>query len=161
MHLSPKTPEFWNQVPADYLRPLVIDSEKAGVPLTFFAMGDPEDPETPAFAVFKMGPGEVLPRHSHDCKRFEVIIQGSMVVHSPDEPEQELEVGDVMLAEPNEMYGPHVAGPDGFTVVEYFSRIAAVYEITFDTKRGPWERNLLEDAKARFQRRSQAQEINR
>jgi len=149
MHLSSQTPEFWNRVPAEYLRPLVIDSEKAGVPLTFFAMGDPENPETPAFVVFKMEPGSVLPRHSHDCQRFEVIIQGSMEVQSPDEPGMELGVGDVMLAEPNEMYGPHVAGPDGFTVVEYFSRIEAAYKVTFETKRGPWARNLLEESGGR------------
>lgn len=143
MHLKLDDPDFWGRFPAEYLRPLVIDSAKTGVPLTLFAMGDPDDPETPAFAVFKMEAGTVLPRHSHPCERFEVIIQGSMEVQSPEEPGQQLEVGDVMLASANEMYGPHVAGPDGFTVVEYFSRIEGAYTVTFDTKRGPWTRNLL------------------
>lgn len=148
MHIKLSDPDFWSQIPAEYLRPLVLDSSKTGVPLTIFAMGDPEDPDTPAFVIFKMPPGAVLPRHSHDCQRFEVIIEGSMEVQSPEEAGQHLEVGDVMLAEANEMYGPHIAGPDGFTVVEYFSRIEGAYKVTFDTKRGPWTRDLLQDSDA-------------
>jgi mannose-6-phosphate isomerase-like protein (cupin superfamily) len=136
MHLSPKDPDFWGRVPAEYLRPLVINSEKVGMPLSLFVMGDSEDPEAPGFAVFSMKPGEVLPRHSHDCHRFEVITQGSMTAVGPGEDNRELHEGDVMLAEPNQMYGPHLAGPDGFTVVEYFSRIRAAYEVTFETKKG-------------------------
>jgi hypothetical protein len=131
MHLSPKEPDFWGRCPAEYLRPLVIDSEKVGMPLSFFVAGDPEDPDSPGFAVFSLKAGEVLPRHSHDCHRFEVVTQGSMTAIGPGEGDRELGVGDVMIAEPNEMYGPHVAGPDGFTVVEYFSRIRAAYEVTF------------------------------
>ncbi|MFN0090724.1 MAG: hypothetical protein ACKVWR_10720 [Acidimicrobiales bacterium] len=152
MHLSPNDEGFWGRVPADYLKPLVISSEKGGVPLSIFAMGDPHDPETPAFAVFRMGPGSVLPRHSHDCERFEVIIQGSMDAVGPGEGDRHLETGDVMLAGRNEMYGPHVAGPEGFTVVEYFSRLGGLYEITLDTKRGPWKRNILEEDTARMNR---------
>ena len=106
-------------------------------------MGDPHDPETPAFAVFKMAPGSVLPRHSHPCERFEVIIQGSMEVQSPEERGLELKTGDVMRASPDELYGPHLAGPEGYTVVEYFSRMAALYDVTFDTRRGLWRRNFL------------------
>jgi hypothetical protein len=146
MHLSPKDPEFWGRVPAEYLRPLVIESEKLGMPLSLFAMGDPEDPETPGFAVFSMKPGEVLPRHSHDCHRFEVIMAGSMTAIGPDEGNRELRVGDVMVAEPNQMYGPHVAGPEGFTVAEYFSRIRAAYEVTLATKKGPRTLDLLASA---------------
>jgi hypothetical protein len=143
MHFPIDQPGFWGQCPADYLRPLIEQSERDGVPLSVFAMGDAHDPETPAFAVFRLGPGEVLPRHSHPCERFEVIIQGSMEVHSPEETGLQLKTGDVMRAAPDELYGPHVAGPDGFTVVEYFSRIAGLYDVTFETRRGLWHRNLL------------------
>jgi len=143
MHLSPTEPAFWGRVPAEYLRPLVTASEKAGQPLSLFVMGDPEDPEAPGFAVFSMKPGEVLPRHSHDCHRFEVITQGSMTAVGPDEGNRELKVGDVMLADPNQMYGPHIAGPEGFTVVEYFSRIRAAYQVRFETKKGIRETDFL------------------
>ncbi|MFN0027179.1 MAG: cupin domain-containing protein [Acidimicrobiales bacterium] len=156
MHLSPKQPDFWGRVPAEYLRPLVIDSEKVGTPLSFFAAGDPENPETPGFAVFSMKPGEVLPRHSHDCHRFEVIIAGSMTAVGPGEGDRYLEVGDVMTAEPNQMYGPHVAGPEGFTVVEYFSCLRAAYEVTFETDRGPRQLDLLAKSRARADRRPAA-----
>lgn len=143
MHFSIDNPGFWGQCPAEYLRPLITQSERDGVPLSIFAMGDPHDPETPAFAVFHMDPGTVLPRHSHPCERFEVILQGSMEVNSPEEKGLALNTGDMMRAAPDELYGPHVAGPEGFTVAEYFGRIAGLYDITLDTKRGLWHRNLL------------------
>ena len=148
MHFRIDDPGFWGQCPADYLRPLIERSEADGVPLSIFAVGDPHDPETPAFAVFRMGPGEVLPRHSHPCERFEVIMQGSMEVRSPEEPGLQLKAGDVMRAAPDELYGPHVAGPEGFTVAEYFSRLAGVYQLTLETRRGLWTRNLLDDYQA-------------
>ena len=149
MHLSPKEPEFWGRAPAEYLRPLIIDSATVGMPLTFFVAGDPENHDTPGFAVFSMKPGEVLPRHSHDCHRFEVIIQGSMTAIGPGEGDRRLETGDIMTAEPNQMYGPHVAGPEGFTVVEYFSSMRAVYEVTFDSDDGPKRVDLLETSRRR------------
>jgi hypothetical protein len=154
MHLSPTEADFWGRCPAEYLRPLVIDSAKVGMPLSFFVAGDPEDPDTPGFAVFSLRAGEVLPRHSHDCHRFEVITQGSMTAIGPGEGNRELRVGDVMIAEPNEMYGPHVAGPEGFTVVEYFSRIRAAYEVTFAVQDGAKRVDLL----ARSHRRQAADE---
>jgi hypothetical protein len=40
-----------------------------------------------------------------------------MTAIGPDEGNRELRMGDVMLTEPNKMYGPHVAGPEGFTAV--------------------------------------------
>jgi hypothetical protein len=145
MHLAIDDPGFWGQCPADYLQPLITRSDRDGVPLSIFAMGDPHDPDSPAFAVFKMGPGQILPRHSHPCQRFEVIVQGSMEVQSPEEGGMWLKTGDVMLASPDELYGPHMAGPDGFTVVEYFSRLAGLYDITLETRRGLWHRDLLDE----------------
>lgn len=154
MHLSPTEPAFWGRVPAEYLRPLVVDSEKVGTPLTFFVAGDPESPDSPGFAVFSLKPGEVLPRHSHDCHRFEVVIAGSMTAIGPGEGDRQLNVGDVMTAEPNQMYGPHVAGPDGFTVVEYFSCMRGVYEVTFDTSTGPKKVDLLKRRERRELRKN-------
>lgn len=151
MHFSPDEPDFWGRCPAEYLRPLIDD---AGMPISIFTMGDPHDPETPTFVVFSMPPNATLPRHSHDCERFETIIAGSMHAIGPGENNRHLKVGDCMIAHANEMYGPHIAGPDGFTVVEFFSRLQGAYEVTFDTKRGPWKRNLLADLPARPARTS-------
>ena len=65
-----------------------------------------------------------------------------------------------MTAEPNQMYGPHVAGPEGFTVVEYFSRLRAAYEVTFDTDSGPRQLDLLAKSNRRGQRCSAAVSTN-
>ena len=72
-----------------------------------------------------------------------------MTAIGPGEGDRELTVGDVMTAEPNQMYGPHVAGPEGFTVVEYFSCMRAVDEVTFATEHGTRQIDLLERSRRR------------
>jgi anti-sigma factor ChrR (cupin superfamily) len=141
-HDSIHNESFWNKVPRPYLQPLVdgsVNSGYDGMAYTMVALGDPDDPETPAATVFKAPAGYVLPRHSHDCYRFEVLIDGSIT----DEFGVERGVGTVMTASPNEMYGPIVAGPNGYASVEFFSRLIGTYEITWDTPRGPWHDNRL------------------
>ncbi|MDO8364189.1 MAG: hypothetical protein Q7V88_14945 [Actinomycetota bacterium] len=142
MHLSPDDDDFWYRYPegADYLKPIVEAGRENGVPTTLFVMGDPFDENTPAFVVFKMPPGAQLPRHGHDCQRFEVLLRGTLT--SGGHP---VKPGDVMLAAPHEMYGPQVAGDDGYIVCEYFSRLKGAYEIIWETKRGPWTENVLAD----------------
>jgi len=131
---------FWNHVPAPYLQPLVDACRPyAGMGYRLFALGNPDDPETPAVVVFKAPPGYVLPRHSHNCHRLEVVLRGSLT----DEHGQVLTAGAIMTAEPNEMYGPSVAGGDGWISAEFFSRLAGTYEITWDTSRGPRFDNRL------------------
>ena len=131
MHLSPDEAGFWGRSPARYLTPLVRVSKAERVPLSIFAMGDPNKPDTPAFAVFKLHANSVLPRHSHPCERFEVIVAGSMQAVGPADGGRVLREGDVMLASPNEFYGPYLVGPDGLTVIEYFGAIRGLYDITF------------------------------
>ena len=41
------------------------------------------------------------------------------------------------------MYGPSIAGSDGYVSAEFFSRLAGTYEITWDSKRGPIYDNRL------------------
>src|SRR5262245_39010567 len=79
----------------------------------FYPLGDPEDPATPGIVVLRLAPDNVLPRHAHDCHRFETVIAGSLYVE-----DRVLLPGDVMTAEPNAFYGPHTAGPEGVTTCE-------------------------------------------
>ena len=134
---------FWNHVPAPYLQPLVDACRPfPGMDYRMFALGDPCDPETPAVVIFRGPPGFVLPRHSHDCHRFEVVLEGSLT----DEHGATRSSGSIMTAEPNQMYGPSVAGGDGYVSAEIFSRLIGTYDITWDTDRGPWRHNLLHAA---------------
>ena len=102
-----ETPERWRSI-----------VDRPDRRMTYFAIG--EGDEAPAAGVLEMPPGYVVTRHAHDCERFEVIIKGSL-----DVGERTLYPGDVMVAHPGQLYGPHVAGPDGCTSVEFFSRQAA------------------------------------
>ena len=137
---------FWNRVPAEYLMPLVnavVPYGKLGFGYTMKVLGDPHDAEAPAVVVWKAPAGYVLARHSHGCHRFEVVIQGSIT----DEHGQVLGVGGIMTAEPDELYGPIVAGPEGYTSVEVFSRLEGTYMITWDEPAGPRLDNRLDFGK--------------
>lgn len=128
---------FWNRVPSPRLQPLVdavVASGYRDMGYRLFALGDPDDADTPAAVVFRAPAGYELPRHSHDCHRFEVVIEGSLT----NEHGERLTAGSIMTAAPDQMYGPLTAGPDGYTSVEIFSRLAGAHEITWDTPRGPW-----------------------
>jgi anti-sigma factor ChrR (cupin superfamily) len=139
-------PAFWNQVPAPYLQPLVDSCLPCeGMAYRLFALGDPNDPETPAVTIFRAPPGYVLPRHSHDCHRFEVVLEGSLT----DEHGDVLTAGSIATAIPGQMYGPSVAGPEGWISAEFFSRLAGTYEITWDTKHGPLFDNRLDSTLGR------------
>lgn len=138
--LSIHDDDFFQHVPAPYLQPLVDACVPFdGMGYRMFALGDPFDSETPAVVVFKAPPGYMLPRHSHDCHRFEVVLDGSLT----DEHDNVILAGGVMTAEPNQMYGPSVAGPNGYVSAELFGRLAGAYEITWDSKRGPIFDNRL------------------
>jgi anti-sigma factor ChrR (cupin superfamily) len=131
---------FWNRVPAPYLQPLVDNCLAFdGMGYRLFALGDPDDPETPAVVLFRAPPGYVLPRHSHDCERFEVVVEGSLT----DEHGEVLTPGSIATAGPAQMYGPSVAGPGGYISAELFSRLAGAYQITWDAKGGPTFTDLV------------------
>ena len=68
----------------------------------------------------------------------------------------ELHPGDTMQSGPGEAYGPHVAGPEGFTVLEIFSRMAGATSITWETARGPKPVDLIEYARLEAERAAAA-----
>ena len=110
-------PAFWDLEP-EFLKPVQDACKPHGLDIVHFVMGDPDDPCTPVAAVLRMPPGYELARHAHPVVRFEVIVQGSLQVGG-----EVYGPGDVMMSPAGEMYGPHIAGPEGCTTVEVFSSI--------------------------------------
>jgi anti-sigma factor ChrR (cupin superfamily) len=123
--MSIADPEFWKNCPKG-LELIPKSMEGTGGGVAYFVMGEPKD-NAPTVVALRMAPNWVLPRHAHDCYRFEVIVQGTL-----DVGERILKVGDVMVSEPNIFYGPHVAGPEGCTTFEIFSNHAASHEAILD-----------------------------
>jgi hypothetical protein len=114
---SPRDPGFWDMEP-EFLRAVQAACEPFGLRILHFVLGDPSSPATPVAAMLEMPPGYVLPRHAHTVERFEVVVKGSL-----DVGDRVLQPGDVMVSHANEFYGPHTAGPDGCTTVEFFSSV--------------------------------------
>jgi hypothetical protein len=124
-------PAFWASQP-EFLRSLQDACAPFGLRIRHFVMGDPDDPATPTAAVLEMPPGYSLPRHAHPCERVEVVVAGSLLVDG-----DVLGPGDVMTTPAGEMYGPHVAGPDGCTTVEVFSSVTGNGNLIVDGDDGP------------------------
>lgn len=93
-----------------------------GWDLGTIVLGGLTDPTAPVVSMLKIAPNDTLPRHAHDCVRVEVIVQGSITL--PDG--RVLSCGDVMVSQPGEFYGPHVAGPEGCLSAEIFSAAAGM-----------------------------------
>lgn len=136
-HLA-NDPSFWDESP-EFLRPLQEASAPFGLRLAYFLLGAAPTESTPVAAVLEMPPGYVLPRHAHLCHRMEVVLKGSL-----DVGEAVLGPGDVMTTEPDQMYGPHTAGPDGCTTLEIFSTVAGSGQVIYDTEHGPERVNYLD-----------------
>ena len=85
---------------------------------------DSEAPDAPTVVMLDMPPNYVLFRHAHICHRFEVVVKGSMRAG-----DRTLVPGDVMVAKPGELYGPHVAGPEGCTTAEVFGTLEGVFRV--------------------------------
>ena len=125
--LSIRDADFWTRCP-DKLRPMQEGRLTGG--LAYFLMGtEAENP--PTIAALRLGPGDVLPRHAHECYRFEIIVQGTL-----DVGDRVLTVGDVMVSEPHVAYGPHIAGPEGCTTFEIFGSLKASHTPIFETPEG-------------------------
>ena len=122
---------FWEMEP-EFLRSVQDACKPFNLDILHFVLGDADSPHTPVAAVLRMPPGFELPRHAHSVTRFEVVVQGSITVDG-----RELLPGDIMVSPPNEMYGPHVAGADGATTIEFFSSIQGVGNVIHDTPDGP------------------------
>src|SRR2546426_12173065 len=95
---------------------------------------DQEAWASPAAVMLEMPPNYILFRHAHICHRFEVVVKGTL-----DADGRTLVPGDVMTARPGEMYGPHIAGPDGCTTVEVFGTLEGVFRVISETPKGERE----------------------
>lgn len=130
--MSMDDPEFWTLCPKE-----MEHTVQGGITgLAYFLLGDRKE-NPPTIVALRMAPGWVLPRHAHDCYRFEIIVQGTL-----DVGERVLKPGDIMISEPGITYGPHVAGPEGCTSYEIFSDNKAAYVALLDTPEGRVECDL-------------------
>lgn len=98
-------------------------AREAGYDVGAVLLGAEGDMDAPMVSILQLEPGGVLPRHAHDCYRVEVVLRGSI-----DNGETILGPGDTMISAPGEWYGPHIAGPEGSTTVEIFSKALADIE---------------------------------
>ncbi|ATE65809.1 cupin domain-containing protein [Rhizorhabdus dicambivorans] len=112
--LSVDDADFWGRIPNEF-RAILDQAGDGEVGVSYFELGRRED-NAPAVTCLRMEPGFVLPRHAHDCHRFEIIVKGSLTVEG-----RVLRPGSVMISEPGVVYGPGVAGPEGCTTFEIFS----------------------------------------
>jgi hypothetical protein len=130
--ISMDDPQFWARCPKE-LEPVV----RGGLTgLAYFELGEKKD-NPPTVVALRMGPGWVLPRHAHDCYRFEIVTHGTL-----DVGDRILKPGDVMISEPGIAYGPHIAGPEGCTTFEIFSNHTASFVTLLDGPDGRVECNM-------------------
>jgi hypothetical protein len=118
------------QYPDWYAEPLAAAGIDPAHSSTWILSANPDETrgDSPSAYLLTMQPGYVLFRHGHPCFRFEVIIQGSLEIGDG----RTATVGDVFTAEPGELYGPHTAGPEGCTTIEFFSRLEAAYTLLYE-----------------------------
>jgi hypothetical protein len=128
-YLDPDDDASWGLAP-DFLRHVVDVHRERGGRMAYHLLGDIDD-DPPTALVLELAPGQVINRHAHGCERMEVIVRGSLLVG-----ERVFGPGTVMRARSHELYGPHVAGPDGCTTVEFFSRLADAYRPIYETDAG-------------------------
>jgi anti-sigma factor ChrR (cupin superfamily) len=150
--MSIEEPEFWKNCPKG-LELIAKSMEGTGGVVAYFVMGDPEK-NAPTVVALRMAPNWILPRHAHDCYRFEIVVQGTL-----DVGERILKIGDVMVSEPNIFYGPHVAGPEGCTTFEIFSNHAASHEAILDLAGGIAKFDVSKPGE--FRRMMEAQQASR
>jgi anti-sigma factor ChrR (cupin superfamily) len=122
--------EFWGHVPESQ-RVIRERANEIGMEMSYFIMGHEDDKNAPTVVALKMEPGAVTVRHAHASERIEIIVRGSLHVG-----DLVLRSGDVMKAGVNEMYGPHVAGPEGCLTFESFSNHSGISLTTYETDKG-------------------------
>jgi hypothetical protein len=126
------TPGYWDRYP-EHLKDMGgIMADSKLTPATMHVMENPTDETAPTALIFTMPPDATIPRHAHECERFEVILEGSLLVD-----DMVLGPGDVMIARPGEAYGPHTAGPEGCRTLEVFGTLAGAHTMIYDTPEGP------------------------
>ncbi|SDG36291.1 hypothetical protein [Pseudonocardia oroxyli] len=86
----------------------------------------------PAALLLTMPADYTLFRHGHPCQRFEIVIQGSLELGDG----RVASVGDTFTADPNTLYGPHTAGPQGCTTIEIFSAVEGMFRLLHEDENG-------------------------
>jgi hypothetical protein len=112
---------FWDDITDPALRWTQELARRSGMEIGAIRMGSQTEERPPMAQLLQVPPGGVVPKHSHDCVRVEVLVRGSLDVGNG----LLLYPGDVMISQPGEFYGPNVAGPEGATTVEIFSDCTA------------------------------------
>jgi hypothetical protein len=130
------------EYPDWYAKPLAAAGIDPAHSSTWLLSADPDETQldSPSAYFLSMPPGYTLFRHGHPCFRFEVIIQGSLEIGDG----RIAQVGDVFTAQPGELYGPHTAGPEGCTTIDFFSRLGAAYTLLYE---GPNGETLVADVR--------------
>lgn len=113
--------DYWQS--PERFRSMFEQASTIGNKASLFAIGDPDDDDTPMAFILQMEPGFVITRHAHPCDRFETIVRGSLEVDG-----RTLLPGDVLMHAAHELYGPKTAGPNGCTTVEVFAKAVGAYE---------------------------------
>ncbi len=124
-------PGYWERYPSHLsdMSEMMVQAKLS--PSTLHVMGREDDETAPAAMIFTMPPHSTIPRHAHLCERFEIILEGSLIVEDCI-----LGPGDVMIARAGEQYGPHTAGPDGCRTLEVFSTLAGAHHQIQETPEG-------------------------
>lgn len=137
-------PEYWQS--PERFRSMFEQAGTIGNKASLFAIGDPNDDNTPMAFILQMEPGFVITRHAHPCDRFETIVRGTLDVDG-----RTLHPGDVLMHAANELYGPKVAGPEGCTTVEVFAKAVGAYERITEQADGTRKTtNLIENFQGGF-----------
>ena len=126
------TEGYWDRYPEHIKDMAVIMAGSKLTPATMHVMGEPSDETAPTALIFTMPSNSIIPRHAHLCERFEIILEGSLLVD-----DMILGPGDIMTARSGEAYGPHTAGPEGCRTLEVFSTLAGAHHQMLETEDGP------------------------
>jgi hypothetical protein len=139
--LSIDDADFWGRNTPEMEKIYEAGYGEENLTTSFFLLGKRENNPV-GVAVLRMGPDFVLQRHAHDCNRFEILVQGSLSVG-----DRVLKVGSVMITEPGELYGPHIAGPEGCTTFEILSDYEGGSRLMLEEESGKlFTLNLLDPA---------------
>jgi hypothetical protein len=139
-HFLRNEPSFWRLSPKALAYTNVF-AEAVDHRVASFVLGEEDDLDAPLALFMNLPPGWVLDRHAHACYRFEVVIEGSMIVSGG----VALGPGDVSTSRPGEQYGPHMAGPDGVLTLEIFSRQTGLHPVYEEPKAANQDMTALID----------------
>lgn len=147
---SIEDPSFFEDVTPPELTWMRDAARAASMDIATIPLGDVSLSEMAGVSILQLPPDCVLPRHSHACRRVEVVLAGSMDVGDG----KVVTPGTVMVSPAGESYGPHVAGPDGVTTVEIFGDIYA--ETIFDLESTPELADAVAEAQGSLRTNSDA-----